>query len=63
MGIHNKLSILVNDIFEAVIGTKLNIDRGNLSLFIIIKILIIYLLLTNIHFINGKIFIILLIQI
>lgn len=27
-GINHKLSILVNDIFEAVIGTKLNIDRG-----------------------------------
>ena len=31
-GIHNKLSFLVNDIFEAVIGTKLNIYRGNISL-------------------------------
>lgn len=30
-GIHNKLSFLVNDLFEAVIGTKLNIYRGNLS--------------------------------
>ena len=27
-GIHYKLSILVNDIFEVVIGTKLNSDRG-----------------------------------
>lgn len=31
-GIHHKLSTLVNDIFDAVIGTKLNIYRGNISL-------------------------------
>ena len=36
-GIHNKLSILVNNIFEAVIGTKLNIYRGNISLYQYLK--------------------------